>query len=249
MRNSAFFQLFLANLKIVYRNRSGLFWTIAVPVGIYIALAALPLPSISPALNYKSFALPGIIAYVIMQGGIYTLAYWMVDLKSRGVIKRFLVTPIKNSDLVLSLIAARLTVIFTQIIFITLIGVLFFHAIFAWNIISTIIITIFGGGIFLLIGLLISNYANSYETAAPITTAIAMPFAFLGNLFVPSSILPKTFQIISSLLPITYLSTGLRQAYLYPFDLTAIGKNILILFIWFIAILILTISVFKLKEK
>ncbi len=246
---NSFNQLFISNLKIVYRNRSGLFWTIFVPVGIYIALAALPLPDISPALNYKSFALPGVIAYVIMQGGIYTLAYWMVDLKSRGVVKRFLVTPIKNSDLVLSLIAARLTVTFAQITFITIIGVVFFHAVFAWNIISTIIITMLGGGIFLLIGLLISNHASSYETAAPITTAIAMPFAFLGNLFVPTSLLPKTFQIISSLLPITYLSSALRQVYLFPFDFDSVIKYILILFVWFIAILALTISVFRLKEQ
>jgi ABC-2 type transport system permease protein len=245
----AFFQLFLANIKIVYRNKSGFFWSIAVPVGLYIALAALPIPNVSPALNYKNFALPGVIAYVIMQSGVYTLAYWMVDLKARGVIKRFLVTPLKNSDLVLSLITARLTIILIQIVLITLIGVIFFHATFAGNVVSALIISLLGGGIFLLIGLLISNAASSYETAAPITAAIGMPFAFLGNLFVPISILPRVFQIISQCLPISYLANGLRQAYLYPFNFTLLLKDILFLSLWFIGFLILTVSIFKLKEE
>jgi len=243
-----FYQLFLANLKIVYRNRGGLFWSIIVPVGLYIALAALPIPNVSKTLNYKNFALPGVITYVIMQSGIYTLAYWMVDLRSRGVIKRFLVTPLKKSQLIVSLIAARLTVTLVQIVIISLIGIAFFHADFHGNIVSIFFISALGGAIFLLIGLLISNVAGSYETAAPLTAAIGMPFAFLGNLFVPIAILPKIFQIISACLPISYLASGLRQAYLYPFDFYQISKFVIALFLWFVAILILTISVFRLKE-
>lgn len=247
MKNS-FNQLFLANLKIVYRNRRGLFWTIIVPIGLYIALAVLPIPKLTDNLSYKSFVLPGVIAYVIMQGGIYNLAYWVVDLKAQGVIKRFLVTPIKNSELVLSLMTARLTVVLIQVVMITLIGTLFFHTTFAGNIFSTLLLVLLGGGVFLLVGLLISNYAGSYEAAAPLTAAIGMPLAFLGNIFFPIEILPKIFQIIAKILPITYLSDGLRQSFLYAFDFSKIGGNLLILLIWLIVLLLVTIKVFKLKE-
>jgi ABC-2 type transport system permease protein len=245
---NSFKQLFLANLKIIYRNNSGLFWTIVVPLGLYVALAVLPIPKIGEGLAYKNYALPGVVAYIVMQSGIYSLAYWMVDLKTRGVIKRFLVTPIKNSELVLSVIAARLTVIVSQIILITAVGVGIFHASFAGNIVSTLILTLLGGGIFLLVGLLIANFANSYEAAAPITAAIGMPFAFLGNIFFPVDILPKTFQIIARILPVTYLADGLRQAYLYAFDFYKIGYDIFILTLWLIAMLVVTISLFRLKE-
>lgn len=247
---NSFKQLFLANLKIVYRNTGGIFWTILMPGFIYVALAVLPIgKSVNPAEKYSNYVLPGIIAMTIMQGGIYGLAYWMVDLKARGVIKRFLVTPLKMWQLVTSVVATRLIVIVIQTIVLTLLGVLGFHAIFVGNILSIVILIFLGGSIFLLIGLLISNFANSYEVAAPITSAIGLPLTFLGNIFYPIRSLPHTLQIIAKLLPITYLADGLRQAYLYPFNFSLIGKDILILAIWLVLILALTLSVFKLREE
>jgi hypothetical protein len=82
----SFYQLFVANLKIVLRNRSGVFWTVLMPSFIYIALSVLPIDRFSGTTPYSSFVLPGIVAMTIMQGGIYGLAYWWVDMRSRGVL-------------------------------------------------------------------------------------------------------------------------------------------------------------------
>lgn len=246
---NSFYQLFISNLKIVYRNTGGLFWTIVMPSGLYIALSVLPIPKFGESqLAYSDYVLPGIVAYTIMQSGIYSLAYWLVDLKARGVIKRFLVTPLKTSELILSLITARLFVILLQVVLLSLIGLLFFGANFAGNVLTVLILTLLGGGIFLLIGLLISNFTSTYESAAPITAAIGMPFAFLGNIFFPSNSLPHILRTISKILPISYLADGLRQAYLFPFDFEKIGKDILILALWLAVILLVTIKIFKLKE-
>lgn len=246
---NSFIELFKANLKIVYRNRSGIFWTILMPGFIYVALSVLPIgKGQSGALRYSDYVLPGILAMTIMQGGIYGLAYWMVDLRSRGVIKRFLATPLKQWQLALSLVASRTIVIFVQMIVLTLIGVIFFHAKFAGNFFSVIILTLLGSAIFLLLGLLISNFSNSYETAAPITSAIGLPLTFLGNIFFPIDGLPRALKIFAEILPITYLADGFRQAYLYTFDFAKIGKDILILSVWLVVILAVTISVFRLKE-
>jgi ABC-2 type transport system permease protein len=246
---NSFKQLFLANLKIVYRNTSGIFWTIIMPTFIYIALSVLPISKESDAgIKYSDFVLPGIIAMTIMQGGIYGLAYWMVDLKARGVIKRFLVTPLKEWQLALSVVASRTVVTFAQVIVLTLIGIIIFHARFVGNFISILILTTLGAAIFLLLGLLISNFAKSYETAAPITSAIGLTLTFLGNIFYPIEQLPHTLKIVAEILPITYLADGLRQAYLYPFNFSIIGKDVLILAIWLVIILAATLSVFRLKE-
>src|SRR6266404_7789374 len=110
---NSFQQLFLANLKIFYRNKQGVFWTLLMPAAVYIALSVLPVgKAIIPSGNYSNYVLPGIIAMTIMQTGIYGLAYWMVDLRTRGVIKRFLVTPLKQWQMVLSVVASRTIVIF-----------------------------------------------------------------------------------------------------------------------------------------
>jgi ABC-2 type transport system permease protein len=246
---SSFWQLFKANVKMFYREKEGFYWTVLMPAFIYVALSVLPLSkSLGGNLKYSNFVLPGIIAMTIMQGGIYSLAYWMVDLKARGIIKRLLATPLKQWQLALSLVCARLTVVVAQVIILTLLGVLIFKASFAGNIISTLVLVLLGGSIFLLCGLLISTFAKTYDAAAPITSAIGLPLTFLGNIFYPVSALPRGLQIFANLLPITYLADGLRQAYLYPLDFNKIGFDILILFLWLVGMLILTLTLFKLKE-
>jgi ABC-2 type transport system permease protein len=123
-----------------------------------------------------------------------------------------------------------------------------FDAMFAGNILSIFTLTLLGGGIFLLIGLLISNYATSYETASPITAAIGMPMIFFGNLFFPTQNLPGALKTFSQILPTTYLSEGLRQTYLYSLSLGQISRNLLILLLWFVGLLIITAWLFKLKD-
>lgn len=247
---NSFKELFLANLKMFYREKEGFYWTVLMPAGIYIALSVIPIGKfLNTGITYSSFLLPGLIAMTIMQGGIYSLAYWMVDLKARGVIKRLMATPIKTWQLALSLVCARLVIVFAQVIILTLLGKLFFHAAFAGNILSVLILVSIGGTIFLMAGLLISNYAKSYDSAAPLTSAIGLPLPFLSSVFYPLSFLPEALQKIAKVLPMYYLADGLRQSYLFPFDFTKIGKDILILAVWLCVMLAVTISVFRLKEE
>ncbi len=121
--SQSFWQLFLMNLKLLYRNRGGLFFTIVMPAIIYVALSVLPIGNVAGGkFNYSNYVLPGIVAMTIMQGGIYGLAYWMVDMKAKGVIKRFLVTPISERELVVSLLSARVLIVIIQVIVLTAIG-------------------------------------------------------------------------------------------------------------------------------
>ncbi len=249
-RMSSFYQLFLANLKMFYREKEGFYWTVLMPSGIYIAASVLPFgKALGSGIAYSGYVLPGIIALTIMQGGIYSLAYWMVDLKARGVIKRLMATPIMQWQLALSLVCARLIIVLIQVVVLTLLGAFAFHAPFAGNVLSVLVLTFLGGSIFLFAGLLISNYAKSYDSAAPLTSAIGLPLTFLSSIFYPLDVLPKALQIVAQILPITYLADGFRQAYLYPFSFHALGKDFLILLCWLVAILVLTISVFRLREN
>ncbi len=246
---NSFYQLFLANFKMFLREKEGVYWTILMPAFIYIALSILPIGKFTGAqIKYSNYVLPGIIAMTIMQGGVYSLAYWMVDLKSRGIIKRLMATPIKQWQLAMSLVCARLVVVVAQTIILTLLGLLVFKATFAGNILSTLILVLLGGAIFLCLGLIISSFAKSYDSAAPITSAVALPLTFLGNIFYPIDSLPHGLQVFAKLLPITYLSDGLRQAYLFAFDFNKLGFDILILSVWLVIILLITVKVFKLKE-
>lgn len=247
---SSFYQLFLMNLRLLYRNTTGIFFTLVMPAIIYIALSVLPIGSTfgGGSFNYSQYVLPGIIAMTIMQGGIYGLAYWMIDLKARGVIKRFLVTPIKQSELIISVLASRILIAIGQAVFLTLVGLIFFHVTVAINVLLVLLFAVLGAGIFLLIGLLISMFADSYEAAAPITTAVGLPLTFLGNIFFPVNSLPTVLRYVGEALPITYLADGIRTLFIEPGVPVTIWKDLGVLAVWFVVILGLALWKFRLKE-
>lgn len=243
-----FRQLFIVNLKVIYRNTSGIFWTLVVPAVIYTVLALLPLPNFGETnFAYSDYLLSGIITMVIMQAGVYTLAYWMVDLRARGVIKRFQVTPLKKRELILALLCARGTVSLAQTILLTFIGVVFFKSNLVGNPLWILLFVAFGAFIFLPMGLLISAIADTYESAAPMTAALALPLIFLGNIFYPISSLPRALRVIAKVLPTTYLSDALRAVYLTG-QTDHLFHDISVLTVWMVVILSLTIWRFKFRE-
>ncbi|HYE22446.1 MAG TPA: ABC transporter permease [Verrucomicrobiae bacterium] len=244
-----FKEFFKIHLKMIYRNRAGIFWTVIIPVAIYVAVSSLPLGQVINAdIDYPKYLLPGIIAMVVMQGGIYTLAYAIIELKSRGVLKRLAVTPLTKTQFILSLMAARLTVVLIQVFVLTVIGVLIFNTQFTWRGITIATFVLLGGAIFLLMGLVISTFANTYESAAPITAGIGLPLAFLGNIFYPAEQLPPALHSIANFLPITYLADGLRQSYIYGAGISDLTWQLFVLSIWFIAFFILATWRFKLED-
>jgi ABC-2 type transport system permease protein len=247
-----FYQLFVVNIKMLYRNWRGLFWNIVLPIGLYIGIASLPFtaPGMKDSpLRYSEYLLPGMIAMTILQTGIFSLAYWLVDLNQRGVVKRLMATPLSHKEFLGSLIASRLVLMVIQVVILILIGKYVFNTTVNGSVIAIIIMLLLGGSIFLSIGFLISTISKSYEEAAPITTIINLIFTFLGNIFYPTSGLNQTLAEFSSYLPITYLAEGIRNNFINSWTLTQSLPTIAALIVWLVIMFIITTSVFKTKQS
>lgn len=231
-----FIQLVKINLLMIIRNRNGLFWTLVMPVVIYVGLSILPIGVVLGNSSYSSYLLPGVIALTIMQGGIYTFAYWIIDLRARGIIKQLSLTTITKSGLVLSFLTARCLTMIMQAVLLTIIGILFFGIHISGPIIWIPVFILLGGFVFLTIGLLISDFANNYDAAAPITAGLGMAFTFLGNVFYPTQLLPGYLHAIAKFLPITFLADGLRQIYTQAPALGDLYGDLLWLALWVVVI-------------
>lgn len=212
--SSSLYQLTKANTKIIFRNPSGFFWNLGLPAVLYIGISLLPVESLLKLPGgYSHFLLPGIIAMTIMQHGIYSLAYWMVDLKSRGVLKRLAVSPVKKYELVLSLLLSRSLVFLLQTLLLIAAGWLVFGVPMPAHPLFLLLSVVAGGWLFLLMGLIISTLADTYESTAPFTTIIGLPLNFLGNIFYPLTLLPVTIQKIAAFLPIVPFADLVRSSY------------------------------------
>lgn len=247
----SFYQLFLVNVRMVYRNASGLFWTIAMPIIFYSIFASFRLERFVNVggRSYADFFLPGFLAYTFMQGGLYGLGYFLTDLKAKGVIKRFLVTPIKPFEMAVAVVASRVLIMLVQLVLLTAIAALVFGAQFSWvNIPLVVVVGILGGSLFLLVGLLVSTAASSYESAAPITAGVGLPLMFLGDVFYPLSMLPAGLEVVGKILPLSHLSEAFRSLYANTWSWPALAMHTSVLLAWFVVLLVLTRWRFRLEE-
>lgn len=248
----SFYHLFIVNLKMLYRNWRGLFFTIALPVFLYLGLGLLNVQMGTGGqgpVNYSQYLLPGMIAVTIMQTGIFGLAYWLIDLRERGVLKRFKVTPLSNVELIGSLIATRLILMLIQIALLTSIGIWKFGVQINGSLFGIIFLMLLGGVIFLSFGFLISSIASTYEEAAPLTTVLNLIFTFLGNIFFPTEVFPGVLRFIGSKLPITYLANGMRHNFIDNWTLRQTLPDILSLTIWVCIVFGVTVYTFKVRQE
>ncbi len=234
---------------MLYRNWRGLFFNIFLPVFLYIAISKIGgnAPG-NKDVSYSEYLLPGIIAMTIMQTGIFSLAYWLVDLKARGVIKRLLVTPLSNFEMLGSLIASRLVLMAIQIGLIISIALWYFKATIPGSGLAILLLMIMGGAVFLGIGFAVSSFAKTYEEAAPITTILNLLFTFLGNIFFPTSNMPEVLKFIASKLPITYLAEGMRNNFIHPWSLQQTLPDLLGLGVWLVIVALILKYAAKLKQ-
>lgn len=168
----------------------------------------------NPALSYKFFMVPGILAILVTMVGGFLSALNIVKEKEVGTIEQINVTPIKKFHFILGkLIPFWIlgNVVFT-------IGLCI-----SWLIYGIIpqgnIAVLYGFiAIFLLavlgFGLLISTYCDTQQQAMLIMFFFMMIFILMGGLFTSVDSMPEWAQWISRLNPVSYLISVMRMVIL-----------------------------------
>jgi ABC-2 type transport system permease protein len=98
---------------------------------------------------------------------------------------------------------------------------------------------------FMSLGFIIAGLAKTPESAGPIAGFISFPMLFLGGVFFPISSMPSYLQPFVKLLPISHLSTALRQIMNVGAGLTTLWSEALLLGCWLIAAFVVASFTFK----
>lgn len=229
-------ELTLVFLKIFIRNKRAIFFVIFLPLGIFFLMAFLRLENVIQfdlGVSYPDFLLPGIMAYAIMQAGIYTAAYSVIDYKKLGVLKRLAVTPLSSPRFLAAHSAARFMVSLMQAGLLLAVGLMFFGANIGTQIVLLPVIILIGTVVFLNFGHVIAALARDYEEAAPYTTIVGLTLGFLGDVFFPVANLPTFLQKIAEVLPMGALAGAMRYS-LFGIQSSEFMSNLLVLTVWFV---------------
>jgi ABC-2 type transport system permease protein len=170
-------------------------------------------------LKYVDFLLTGLIALSISQAGLFGMVA-MVEMRRNGLLKRLMLAPVNMNMYGLSSMLVRFILGLVQVVLLTLIGVLFFHAKLHVDIFSFLLVFVVGTISFTAMGFMIAALSKSMESYFGLANLTSFLMMFISGIFFDATMLPDYIKPISRVLPLTYFANGIRDGMVYGFGVT-----------------------------
>ncbi len=209
---------FRADLRFFYRNKQGVFFTLALPVLFLVIFGsvfqhqnvAVPGGRIDEPVYY----VPGIIAYGLIAATFSNLVISVVRYRETGIYKRRRATPLPAS----AVIAGRALVAAVSVLAITAVLLVIGWAAFAAHIpgrtaLAFILDIIVGAVAFSCLGFAVASFITNIDAAQPAVLAIVLPLCFLSGVFIPILELPRWLIDVGKIFPVHALADALLAAY------------------------------------
>lgn len=198
--------------------------------------------------RYLDFLLPGILAFTIMQLAIAGSGFNIVEYRRKGILKRLFVTPIQPRDFIGAIVVARTAIVLIQLIVLIAFAVFILDVSIIGNFASFFLIVILGTFIFLNIGFCLGSIAKTQQAIGAIGNIVIFPQIFLSGVFYPIESMPALIQPIAYVLPLSFVSTGLRDIANEGASLMQIGPSLLGIAVWLVISFVLASRLFVWKE-
>ena len=196
-------------------------------------------------LTYVDFLLPGMIAFSVMQLGLFSVAFGIVNQKQKGILRRMLATPLSPAVLLASNVVVRVINIVLVVIVLVGMGVLLFKVKLAGTFPEIVATAVLGGAVFLGLGFAIAGYAKNEDQAAPLAQLVSLPMAFLSGVWFPRDSLPDWLKRITEVLPLTYMADALRDESTQGLHLWDVPQQLAALVVWFVISFVLAVRLFR----
>jgi ABC-2 type transport system permease protein len=185
------------------------------------------------------FILPGQLGFSLLMAGVFGSSFLLFSLRQNLVLKRLRATPVQKRAVIAGEMLSRL--FFHVIGFIIMVGLGYFvfgftlvHGV--WTFLEMLVFSLFGLGIFMGLGFVISGVLQNESSITPVANTITLPQILLCGLFFPIESYPHWLQSFCNVLPLTFFVDGLRKI---AFDGTPIWQlpvQVIGLLLWTVVI-------------
>jgi len=174
--------------------------------------AVVPAPKAvqTEELTFISYLVPSILGMALMQLGVFA-AIPLVGDREKLILKRLNATPLRRWQLVGSNVLMRLLIAVVQTGIIVAVGAIAFDVQISGNPLLVAGLVVMGSLSFIALGYVIASFAKTEDAANGMTSVVQFPLMFLSGTFFPIDAFPEALKTVARLMPLTYLSDGLRQ--------------------------------------
>jgi len=195
--------------------------------------------------RYIDFLLPGLIGTNLMGGGLFGVGFLIVDLRVRKLLKRFVATPMRKTDFMLSIMLSRLMFTLLDIVILLVAGALFFSMKIYGSWLALGVLVVVGGMCFAGMGLVIASRAKTLEAGSGMLNAIMLPMYLLSGVFFSATNFPDWAQPFIQALPLTALNNGSRAIINEGGGFEVIAGPLAILAVWGVGSFAIALKLFR----
>ena len=198
--------------------------------------------------RYIDFLLPGLMAFTLMQLSIAGSGFNIVEYRRKGILKRLFVTPIEPRDFITAIVLARMAIVLVQLSVLILFAVLLLDIRIVGNFFAYYLVVILGTIVFLCQGFCLGSLAKTQEAIGALGNIVIMPQIFLSGIFYPIESMPEWIQPVAHLLPLSFVSTGMREIANAGATLLEIYPSLIGIAVWFVISFVAATRLFLWKE-
>ncbi len=182
--------------------------------------------------RYIDFLMPGLLGMNLMATGLWGIGFNIVTARSKRLLKRFVATPMRRSDFLLSQITGRLVFLVAEVLLLLTVARLLFEVPMRGSLVAVGAICLLGAMSFAGMGLLVASRARTVEGLSGLVNLVMMPMWIMSGIFFSTSRFPDAIQPLIRLLPLTAINDALRAVMLDGASLATLLGEITILGGW-----------------
>lgn len=194
------------------------------------------------------FILPGQLGFSLLMAGVFGSSFLLFSLRQSLVLKRLRVTPIRKRSIIGGEMLSRL--FFHVIAFIIMVALGYYAFQFTlvngfYTFLEMLLFSLFGLGIFMGIGFIISGVLQNESSISPVANTITLPQILLCGLFFPIESYPHWLQGFCNLLPLTFFVDGLRMIAFEGTHFWQMPRQLTGLIVWTLIVGVWSVRSFK----
>lgn len=200
--------------------------------------------------SYISYLAPGIVVMTAMLGAGWSGTTYVVDM-DRGVLDRFLVTPVRRAALIGGQLVYQAGLVLLQSLIILGLGYVA-GARFAGGVASIALLlvgTVLLGTAFAALSNALALILRKQESLIALNVTLTLPLTFLSSTFLPASLMPQWMRTFATFNPVNWAVEVGRQTLSTTIDWSVVGVHLAELLALALACAWLSIRAFRAYQR
>jgi ABC-type multidrug transport system permease subunit len=195
--------------------------------------------------RYIDFLIPGLVGMNLMGTGMWSISFTVVNARMKKLLKRFIATPMRKSEYLLSQFFSRLAFLVVESTVVIAFGWIVFGVRVNGSLLTLTILCIVGGFAFSGIGLLTASRARTIEAVSGLMNLVMMPMWLCSGVFFSYERFPDAVKPIIRALPLTVLTDALRAVINDAMPMTSIAPALITLLLWAVVTFSIGLKIFR----